>query len=410
LNFESQMDSLTNIAFAKLNYGDLGHRVTWGDDGIIYKENKVAYGIWEFGLLKINGSTAINNFINDNTTLQNNGYSVRLSSGGNLRLQISTGGSNTNILGTATTYISDSIQYKIRVERNSEINEYHTGGVGSFRVLIKGGQYGVDYILVNVTGGTGTNPILDNTYTTSSYTVIDNDFLNFVENFFVGDEELNFNSFTQSTGIYAIDNLAPPNEFLLFENEQTELSDIFTYCNILPISLGWKRAQDANAVSDPFGNEANSTNGWIDNDILIGAGNVFESQSSVVSIGTYAIEANLNGTAEGSGGCVINLDESPYNLINGRTYQATFDIRHVGVGERWGTRTASNTTLSTNDIDYWDIESTDIVYETISILIEKDANAMYFGFRERNVSNDGGVYFDNFSLREYSPIRYKNEF
>ena len=45
----------------------------------------------------------------------------------------------------------------------------------SFAVFIKGGDFGDEYNLVDTTGGSGTNPVVDATYTTSEYLVADLD-------------------------------------------------------------------------------------------------------------------------------------------------------------------------------------------------------------------------------------------
>ena len=45
----------------------------------------------------------------------------------------------------------------------------------SFAVFIKGGDFGNEYTLVDTTGGSGTNPVVDATYTTSEYLVLDLD-------------------------------------------------------------------------------------------------------------------------------------------------------------------------------------------------------------------------------------------
>ena len=42
-------------------------------------------------------------------------------------------------------------------------------------MYIKWGSFWDNYVLVDVTLGGGTNPVTDNTYTTSNFMVIDND-------------------------------------------------------------------------------------------------------------------------------------------------------------------------------------------------------------------------------------------
>ena len=42
-------------------------------------------------------------------------------------------------------------------------------------MFIKGGSFGDDYQLVDVSGGSGSNPVTDNTFTTSNFFVADLD-------------------------------------------------------------------------------------------------------------------------------------------------------------------------------------------------------------------------------------------
>jgi len=65
---------------------------------------------------------------------------------------------------TPVSYISNSTWYGTDIERTL---------AGQFTVDIKGGSFGNTWTLVNVTGGSGTNPVTDNTYTTSEYYVLD---------------------------------------------------------------------------------------------------------------------------------------------------------------------------------------------------------------------------------------------
>ena len=45
----------------------------------------------------------------------------------------------------------------------------------TFAVFIKGGDFGNEYTLVDATGGSGSNPVVDATYTTSEFFVTDLD-------------------------------------------------------------------------------------------------------------------------------------------------------------------------------------------------------------------------------------------
>jgi len=56
--------------------------------------------------------------------------------------------------------------YNIKITRSE---------VGIFTSYIRGGAFGNNWTLINVTGGTGTNPFTDNTITASNYFVLDLD-------------------------------------------------------------------------------------------------------------------------------------------------------------------------------------------------------------------------------------------
>ena len=62
-------------------------------------------------------------------------------------------------------YIAINTWYRIRITRSTS---------GVFTVYILGGNF-TNWTLVSTTGGSGTNPVTDNTYTTSSYFVMDLD-------------------------------------------------------------------------------------------------------------------------------------------------------------------------------------------------------------------------------------------
>jgi len=76
-------------------------------------------------------------------------------------------GGGTSLFQTATSYISINAWYKIKVTRTTD---------GEFTVYIKGGDFGNDaWTLVDVTGGSGSNPCTDGTYSESNYFVCDID-------------------------------------------------------------------------------------------------------------------------------------------------------------------------------------------------------------------------------------------
>lgn len=76
------------------------------------------------------------------------------------------GGGASELFATADSYFSNNTCYGIMVERTPD---------GEFTVYIRGGLFGNDYTLIDVTGGSGSNPVVDQTHTKSEYFGVDND-------------------------------------------------------------------------------------------------------------------------------------------------------------------------------------------------------------------------------------------
>jgi hypothetical protein len=138
-------------------------------NGIVSTQSTQAYGTWEFNLYKGNESNRIDflfilNGIGSAQT--KNGYYLSVLADESIALVRSNVGSENSLFVTASSYINNSTWYRIKIDRTVE---------GKFYVYIKGGSFGSSYILVDVTGGSGTNPVTDNTYTTSKYLVFDAD-------------------------------------------------------------------------------------------------------------------------------------------------------------------------------------------------------------------------------------------
>ena len=138
--------------------------------GIIAIPNNIAYGSWEFDFYK--GSGADNSgfsFISDKCAIITTvtGYDLGFNGSLQYRLNKRLSGSDSN-LQLVNTLISLTTYYRIRIQRTTS---------GVFTVLIKGGSFvptnGYDgWTLVSLSGGGGTNPTTDNTYTTSNYFVL----------------------------------------------------------------------------------------------------------------------------------------------------------------------------------------------------------------------------------------------
>jgi hypothetical protein len=124
------------------------------------------FGVWEVSVLKGNTLNDVAFcFISSKNSITGNGYYFELSNLERLALNKSTRYDNY----TPVSYVQNNIWYRIRVERTV---------LGQFTLLVKGGNFVPTagrngWTLVSTTGGAGTNPVTDLTYTTSNYFVID---------------------------------------------------------------------------------------------------------------------------------------------------------------------------------------------------------------------------------------------
>jgi hypothetical protein len=136
--------------------------------GLISTSNDVSYGTWEFDILKGNGVNntrfLIFNDVNDSTI--SNGYVFDISSAEDIYFYSRIGGAFTPKFNTASNYIENNIWYRIKITRTSD---------GVFTIYIKGGLFGETYVLVDTSGGSGSNPFTDTTTFTPKYILLDFD-------------------------------------------------------------------------------------------------------------------------------------------------------------------------------------------------------------------------------------------
>lgn len=141
---------------------------------------------------------------------------------------------------------------------------------------------------------------------------------------------------------------------------------------------------DANAVSDPNGNEANAITGWVNNNL-----DVFESQNTEVNFGSYAFYGHCN-TTPFSGARF----RKTFTTEVGASYRITFYWRHVGSGGNWRfypDYQADKSVVITNlETDWKKVEVTVIASGTNFVV----------QFAENSGTNNGGVYMDNFSFKK----------
>ena len=124
--------------------------------------SQAAYGVWKWWVLKASDLNNIHiGFISDQKdyTSSDNGYRIRYTETEQLRLQKRTAGSTTNPFITVSGFLSNQLWYKTQIERTP---------VGEFSVYLND-------LLVDTSGGSGSNPIIDNAFVESGYFVLDLD-------------------------------------------------------------------------------------------------------------------------------------------------------------------------------------------------------------------------------------------
>lgn len=135
--------------------------------GVVATPNNTAYGSWEFDWYKGGNNNTSFQFIDQKIeNFSGNSYwSLFTSATNNIGILYSNA---FYIMQSSASYVNINTWYRIKITRTA---------TGLFTVLIKGGTFvptaGYDgWTLVSVAGGLGTNPVTDNTYTTSNYFVM----------------------------------------------------------------------------------------------------------------------------------------------------------------------------------------------------------------------------------------------
>lgn len=128
-------------------------------------ESDAAYGTWQFYMYKGADTNVATISIIDNDLTVNNagGYGFRFMN--DERIQMIEWGVAEKF-NTAASYISINTWYGIKITRSS---------TGIFNAYIKGDSFGNDWVLIDPSGGDGTNPFTDNTRIVSNFIVVDFD-------------------------------------------------------------------------------------------------------------------------------------------------------------------------------------------------------------------------------------------
>jgi hypothetical protein len=235
--YETQLDSFTNINFGKLTYQDFGHGIKCTANGGIEIANSNAYGIWEFQIINPVGNSYILLTVDGKVATFNfNGYYFVLANNESFSFYRRNGTGATALFTTNTGYFQLDTNYMLKVVRNSVLDEYVTGAVGTFGVYIKGGAIGNSYVLVDLTGGSGSNPVTDNTYTASDAFGLEGTIGDELRDLYINDTLQNFSDSASVSSYFIRDNLKSSVELLIYPTEQTgtKLTNIKEYINLTP--------------------------------------------------------------------------------------------------------------------------------------------------------------------------------
>ena len=121
-----------------------------------------AYGTWKWWFLKGgDANTSYLDLISDGTaaTAQNNGYQFVVGINEQILLRSTNGIGAFNLFVTANSYLSNNTWYEVKVTRRYD---------GQFTAYLDG-------TLIDVSGGSGSNPVVDTTYKVSNYVTLDFD-------------------------------------------------------------------------------------------------------------------------------------------------------------------------------------------------------------------------------------------
>lgn len=133
--------------------------------------NDAAFGTWEFWAYKALDSNLLNvqflcDAIGNESAAGQDGYTLSLETNESIRFRESVNGTPSNKFLTGASYFSIATWYGYKITRSN---------LGVFTVYIKGGAFGDNWTIVDVSGGAGTNPVTDLTTTSAEYIVFDLD-------------------------------------------------------------------------------------------------------------------------------------------------------------------------------------------------------------------------------------------
>ena len=137
--------------------------------GTIIIQQSNAYGEWETFVKKGADANTLNIYFlcsGETAYPLDEGYILQLKNNESCNLLRLDVGSTPALFATVVSYVSNNTWYGVKKTRDYE---------HEFTGFIKGGSFGNTYTAIDVSGGTGTNPYTDDSYTISKYWIFDLD-------------------------------------------------------------------------------------------------------------------------------------------------------------------------------------------------------------------------------------------
>jgi hypothetical protein len=182
--------------------------------GIAYATQTEAYGLVFDGIL--NKGSDLNSLeiqiISSDTTSSGLGYELFITNNESIKFN-KTG--LAVLFETSISYVIINTDYRFLIWRNKTLNQYITGAIGTFVIYLQGKNKAIttkkylipntdEMELVNVSGGSGSNPVTDNEFITSNFIVADLDAGDQISKIRTNGDYTSPYDFTVSTGAYSI--------------------------------------------------------------------------------------------------------------------------------------------------------------------------------------------------------------
>ncbi len=205
-----------NVVSVRTNTGTIPHNYLRGfsgglycyNSGATYKPSTQSYGTWEFNVTRPSGVLIIPFLMESNTT-SGNYYSFLISATNQVRLYKVTDGAPAIILGSSAGEVATGETYRFKITRTTD---------GEFTLYVKSitdSKFPTDSWTL-ITAVSGTNPVIDNAFTSCSYSSIDLDNGQTISGFTQNAMAVDLFGYVDTTGVYS-------NTYIPAQNSTTDV-------------------------------------------------------------------------------------------------------------------------------------------------------------------------------------------